>query len=425
MTAQDEGDATGSARPLRVLSVCEDLEGAMRLADYLPLLPPKLQRTDLDLPGALALLQDNLTVPFDLVIFAPAPAEGRNRLVARRLMDLASCTATRCVVLLSPGAEPPEGLAAGVEVLSGPPFHPLDPPNEGEAPAPGLWQRLRGRLSRSRGAPEVQVAAPAPLQLIALQGLAGGCGSTTLACSLAAALARSAPDLQVLLIDLDLQGGNVSTYCDLPDDQRISDFYGRFSLLDLEALRLCLQPLGDNLQVFAGPSEILPHEAISSAGMPQFLAMARSLADVVILDLPVAIHDWHAPIWRASDLLALVAEPDVRCSHNLRRLKQLSEGQIMTPGRSELWLNRSAAPRAGQEDPGLAAFLRGAAAPELRWLPDGGAALHQAQVAGEIFGPAGRDPLSRAMAALSSDLLPRIRARVAKDATRAGVTADV
>lgn len=412
-------DPVKPARPLRVLSVCEDLEGAMRLADYLPLLPARLQRTDLDLPGALALLQDNLTVPFDLVIFAPGPAEGRNRMVARRLMDLAPCTAARCVLLLGPGTEPPEGLAAGVEILTGPPFVALAPTGETIARGPGLWQRLRGRLSRAPLEAEPPVAA-APVQLIALQGLAGGCGSTTLACSLAADLARSAPDLQVLLIDLDLQTGNVSTYCDLPDDQRISDFYGRFSLLDIEAFRLCLQPLGDNLRVFAGPSEILPYEAISSAGVPQFLAMARSLADVVILDLPVAIHDWQDPIWRASDLLALVGEPDVRCSHNLRRLKQLGDNSLLAPGRSELWLNRSPAPRPGSDNPVLDAFLRGAGLRDLRWLPDGGEALRQAQLAGEVFGPAARDPLSRAMAAISADLLPRIRARAVDGTIRSG-----
>lgn len=406
----DAGAEIAMTRPRRVLAICEDLDGALRIGAHLSTLSGTVERQDLAALEAIARLGDALAPPVDLVLFAPSVEAVGLRPVAQELVELAVHRAGGLVVLLAPGQSHGLTLAPSAEVVV---IDPLAPEAE-PAPRRGFFSRLFARRGDEAPAAVQPAESAAPLRLISLQSLAGGAGGTTLSTLLAAEFAASRPDLRVLLIDLDLQFGQIAAYLDLKDDGRITDLYSGFSKLDLEAFRACLRPLGENLQLLAAPPEILPLDALNPRKMQKFLTLARQSADLVLLDLPHALPDWLDPIWREADLMISVAEAGIRSSHAHRRMKALTEGLAFDPRRSEIWLNRLPPRPKREEAEAIESLARGFGGLSLRRLPEGGPSVREAQIQGACpRQAAGGSPLVAAIAAevrrLGSRLGPAAR----------------
>ena len=125
-------------------------------------------------------------------------------------------------------------------------------------------------IERVRTAAAAPVAAPSasPLRagaqkdgaVIAVHGLAGGTGSTTLAVNLAWELANlsktDAPS--VCLLDLDLQFGSASTYLDLPRREVVYEMLSDTEAMDEEIFGQALLSYEDKMQVLTAPADMLP-----------------------------------------------------------------------------------------------------------------------------------------------------------------------
>lgn len=380
-TLPEGSTARPGQSPRRILSVCEDLDGALRVGGHLSKLSGPIERQDLSAAEAIERLRDPLAPPADLVLFAPGTRGEILRPVAQELAELAVHRAGGLVVLLAAGQSHGLTLAPSAEVIT------LDalPAKREPVKKTGLLARLFNRPAARTPEPEaepVPAASSVPLRLITFQGLAGGAGGTTLASLLAAEIAATNPELRVLLIDLDLQFGQIGAYLDLREDGRITDLYSGFSKLDVEAFRACLRPVGERLSLLTAPPEILPLDALDPRKMLKFLNLARQSADVVILDLPHALPDWLDPIWREADLMIWVAEPGIRSSHAFRRMKALTEGLAFDPRRSEVWLNRVPPRPKREEAEHLESLRRAFGKLNVELLPEGGDAIRYVQIQG-------------------------------------------
>ena len=189
----------------------------------------------------------------------------------------------------------PEGeLAAAVERLRAEP-EPVPEPATPQAPQ-GI--KLRG------GGDGV---------LIAVQGIAGGCGATTVAVNLAYELATSAKDKQprVCLIDLGLQFGSVATYLDLPRRDSVFELLSDVESMDGDSFGQALVSFEGKLQVFTSPADVLPLDMIgrvasldffvSIAFMPVSIALAGPLSLLVPIPVIFIIAGVAPPV------LALIA----------------------------------------------------------------------------------------------------------------------
>lgn len=315
-------------KPLLVCTVSDGVDSVLRVAEYLATLDRPVQRTDLQLAQARERLVAHSGDDFDLLIVAPGGAPGTAPLAAQAVLDAGLDRSARQVVLLDgPKAIAPKG-GPTTEILRGAAFVPDVPPTA-KKPRFALFRR---KVQPAPPAPE-PVAVP---QIIGVHGMSGGAGATVLAVNLATELAR---DCKVCLIDLDLQFGTAASYLDLPPEPKILNAYRDMNALDADAFNACLQWQG-KLAVFSAPPEVLPLDALSARSAEVLLHRARQMADMVVINLPLATTDWTETVYVECDRIYAVSTPDVRSAQNARRMLALMRSASLSEGKVHHVLNR-------------------------------------------------------------------------------------
>ncbi len=143
----------------------------------------------------------------------------------------------------------------------------------------------------------------------------GGCGKTTLATNLGAALA--ATDRDVCVLDLDLAFGDVAIVLQLHPAHTIADA-PRLSGLDEAGLRGLLTPHSRGLAVLAAPTEPGAADHIEAALVSDLLRVLRGMFDVIVVDTPAAFSDQVLATFDVTDLFLLMATLDIPALKNLK-----------------------------------------------------------------------------------------------------------
>lgn len=153
-----------------------------------------------------------------------------------------------------------------------------------------LEARVDALLIRS-GRTDVNAAQPAGMgQLIAVFSPKGGVGTTTVATNLALLLAaRPTPvrpsGSRVLIVDLDLQFGQVTTHLNLVPRFDIAELGAdEQALSDPEAATPYLTVHGSGLSVLAGPSHPEAGSRLEVADLEKVLALFRPSFEYIVLD---------------------------------------------------------------------------------------------------------------------------------------------
>jgi pilus assembly protein CpaE len=156
---------------------------------------------------------------------------------------------------------------------------------------------LEKAVSRRRGSNgEVP---PAPL--ICILGPKGGTGKTLTACNLAVALAQAGA--RPVLVDIDLQFGDVGLALGLPPDRTIYDLAVSGSAVDSYAVGRFLTAHTSGLNTLLAPVRPDQAGAIKPDFLRQVYAVLRAEHDFVIIDTPPAFSpDVIATIDVATDL---------------------------------------------------------------------------------------------------------------------------
>lgn len=402
------------AHPLRLCTICGDLDAVVRVAAYIAERPATAARLDLDLTEALDRLRTLADEVFERIVIAPADRQEVAPRLMQALVTAALDRAAMVVLLLPPGPAPdlalPEATAADrLHVLQGPPFHTQavqKTPRTAAAPSrrPRFlpWRR---RAPPSQPPPGIAYLT-APLRVLAVQPFGGGVGGTTLSVNLAVECARAGA--RTCLLDLNPQSGNVATYLHLPGDMRVTDAYRNLAALDGDAFQSCLHPVEDRLSVFPAPQEMLPLDALTPADATRLVGLARASADLVLLDLPHVVSDWSGAVFALAERILAICRLDVRSAQNGRKLIGLLRAEGLPTERILPVLN--AAPSRRDRDwhearTGFEAGLGTAFGPV---LPDGGPGVARACDLGLPLArhdPA--NPLRQALRNLAGDLLGR------------------
>jgi len=143
----------------------------------------------------------------------------------------------------------------------------------------------------------------------------GGCGKTTLATNLGAALASA--DRDVCVLDLDLAFGDVAIALQLHPAHTIADA-PRLGGLDEPGLRGLLTQHSRGLSVLAAPTEPGAGDQIEARLVGDLLRVLRRMFDVVIIDTPAAFSDQVLAAFDATDLFLLIATLDIPALKNLK-----------------------------------------------------------------------------------------------------------
>ncbi|KRS10778.1 pilus assembly protein CpaE [Roseovarius atlanticus] len=243
--------------------------------------------------------------------------------------------------------------------------------------------------------------------LLAVQGLAGGTGATTLAVNLAWELAsvskNDAP--RVCILDLGLQTGSVATYLDLPRKDVVYEMWADTDSMDEDIFKQALVPFEDKLWVLTAPTDILPLDMITSEDVQRVLDLARAKFDYVIVDMPSTLVQWTETVLHSAQIYFTTLELDMRSAQNALRLKRALRSEDLPIEKLRFCLNR--APKFTDLN-GKSRVKRLAESLEISievQLPDGGKPVMQAGDHGTpLASAAAKNPLRKEIAKLAASL---------------------
>ena len=178
-----------------------------------------------------------------------------------------------------------------------------------------------------------------PHQVIVVASPKGGVGKTTTAVNLAALLAESAPG-EVVVIDLDLQFGDVATVLDLEPAYTISDAFAS-GADDSMRLRTLLVPHKGNFYVLCGSDDPAENGRVTGDQVRKLVHHYSSSFRYVVIDTPAGLHEETlASLEEATDVL-FVAGLDVATLRAVHREVDVLARLSLLPPRRHLLVNRA------------------------------------------------------------------------------------
>jgi pilus assembly protein CpaE len=145
----------------------------------------------------------------------------------------------------------------------------------------------------------------------------GGCGSTTIACNIAAALAKNA---KTLLIDLDLVRGAAASAFDIRPRYSIADVMDPTTQLDSALLDNALSVhRNSGLAVLARPELCEDSQRVNRVGLQRLLGVVSRMFDYVIMDSIMSTDPVYQGALAAADLNILVMQLNVPSAKNTER----------------------------------------------------------------------------------------------------------
>jgi pilus assembly protein CpaE len=154
-------------------------------------------------------------------------------------------------------------------------------------------------------------------RIILVFGAKGGCGKTTLATNLSAALAL-AESGRVCLVDLNLEFGDVSIAMQADPTRTIGDALGMQGGLDRDGLAGMVTAHSRNLDLLLAPRRPGDAEFISADLVGQVVRLLAEMYDFVVIDSPPALNDAVLACFDVADSYVLLTTLDMLALRNFK-----------------------------------------------------------------------------------------------------------
>lgn len=168
-----------------------------------------------------------------------------------------------------------------------------------------------------RGAAKAQAAG----HIIAVYSPQGGAGVTTIATNLAVALMREGT--RVLLVDADLQFGNVDVFLNLKSKHTIVDLAESIGDFDEELAENVMVTHGSGLKVLLGPPTPDEAERVVPEDVAKLIKEVSRLYDFVIVDMAKRLDDVALSIMDMAERIVLIGTPTLPSVKNIRIMLDL------------------------------------------------------------------------------------------------------
>jgi pilus assembly protein CpaE len=156
-----------------------------------------------------------------------------------------------------------------------------------------------------------------PGRLVVVFSPKGGVGKTCIAINVGVAMAKRSPD-PVVLVDADLQFGDVSVMLGLPPHHTVLDAAAAAQYGDMELVQTLSARHESGLLVLPAPIEPMPTDAILPGEMVGICNALQAIAGHVIVDLPSLFNDYVLALVEAADEVLLVGSMDIPSIKNLK-----------------------------------------------------------------------------------------------------------
>jgi pilus assembly protein CpaE len=175
---------------------------------------------------------------------------------------------------------------------------------------------IQKAVARVSTAAETEAETATRSPVVAVLGPKGGVGKTTVSTNLATSLA--AAGLRTLLVDLDLQFGDVGIVTGVAPDRTIHDMVTAQGKLDGESLNAFLGRTADGVHVLLAPSRPDLAEAVTPEKLDAIMDIAASEFDVVVVDTPPAFTSTAIAVIDRAEHVIMVGALDLPGLKNMK-----------------------------------------------------------------------------------------------------------
>ena len=145
----------------------------------------------------------------------------------------------------------------------------------------------------------------------------GGCGSTTIACNLAASLGATK---KTALIDLDLMRGGAAGYFDMRPRYTIADVMQSADRVDRQLLDNALAiHKKTNVSILSRPDLPEDTQRVNQPGLVRLFNIVGRMFDCVVLDSVMSVDPMYATTLQAADTNVIVMQLNVPSAKNTER----------------------------------------------------------------------------------------------------------
>jgi len=158
-------------------------------------------------------------------------------------------------------------------------------------------------------------------QVIAVAGVTGGCGATSLAINLGQEFVHIW-NKRCILVDLSLKLGVIASHLNLEPPHSLHDLLANMDQVDETLIRKVLFKIDENYELLPGPDRLVGTPAYTSSVVFRLLDLMKPLCDVILLDIPCTYDNLYFEVLAGADQIVLVGEPKVP---SIRALKLVHE----------------------------------------------------------------------------------------------------
>nr|WP_298683454.1 AAA family ATPase [uncultured Dongia sp.] len=156
-------------------------------------------------------------------------------------------------------------------------------------------------------------------RVISFLGSRGGVGSSTLAANIAWTLAQTTQE-EVIGIDLDFNFGTMALSLNLDPKQAVFDALTEAERIDPVLIERFMTEHGSHFSILSTTGSLKEMAEPSTEAIERLVDICRTMAQVVVLDLPRQWSSWASAVLLLSDEIVLTANPDIA---NLRDAKMM------------------------------------------------------------------------------------------------------